>query len=109
MQCNIFLIKNVGKESQMYARIEKAGNAQNLQFGPVSGTLFNTASRFQHFKISTLLQSMRKHMRLAKEKAEVVVDLTKVPLGVAVNDGVGFTRWAANENCPGSSTESYTR
>ncbi|MAZ01974.1 MAG: hypothetical protein CMN56_02440 [Sneathiella sp.] len=93
----------------MYARIEKAGNAQNLQFGSVMGTLFNTVTCPQHFKISTLLQSMRKHMRLAKEKTEVVVDLTKGPLSVAVNDGVGFTRWAANENCPGSTTESYTR
>ena len=93
----------------MYARIEKAGNAQNLQFGPVTGILFNTVSRLQHFKISTLLQSMRKHIRLAKEKTEVVVDLTKGPLSVAMNDGANFARWAANENCPGSMTESYTR
>ncbi len=109
MQCNIFLIRDVGKESQMYAKIEKAGNAQNLHYGPVTGTSFNTVSRIRHFRISVLLQSMRKHMRLAKEKTDVVVDLTRGPLSIAVNDGVGFARWAANENCPDPTTKSFTQ
>ncbi|MEX0583585.1 MAG: hypothetical protein WD185_07945 [Sneathiella sp.] len=79
----------------MYARIEKVGNAQELQHGPALGTLFDTVSRFQHFAVSTV----RKHLRLAKEKAAVVVDLTKGPLSIAINDGIGITGKAANENC----------
>tara|TARA_R110000772_G_scaffold14171_3_gene41181 strand:+ start:796 stop:942 length:147 start_codon:yes stop_codon:yes gene_type:complete len=48
-------------------------------------------------------------MRLAKEKTDVVVDLTRGPLSIAVNDGVGFARWAANENCPDPTTKSFTQ
>jgi len=83
----------------MFARNEKYGDALHLQYGPVMDVQFDTTSVNRHFGPSSLLQSLRKRMRLAKEENMMVVELKNSSVGSFGNHTFGKTEEAVNENC----------
>ncbi len=93
----------------MFARNAKYGDALQLQYGPLMGARFDPASVNRHFGLSTLLQSLRKRIRLANEENIVVVDLEKSPIGNAVRYGNGILGDAVNENSFGPTNKTNKR